>query len=288
MAGSLSKRQELLGLISELQCHVCKDVPGPNGNKKNRYSCIKAAHTLCEEHKTKCACGSKVVEIPSPVIAKLLMNLPWMCQNYKTGCRESKGNVEDLEDHQGICIYKEVFCPNVDCDEEGKILFKDVIDHLEVCLENPINEKEMSNGEANNFLVIFNTNEKFKDGDYWSPTKMISTCGAVFFTSGYVKNETVYFWLNLLGSSDEAKKYACTSSIKNKNGIEKFIYSGLVHTLDKGYEDIISSGSLLTIGVDAAKSSLNDKKNLEVEITIRNLKEEAKDDDMESGVSDGE
>ena len=288
MAGSLSKRQELSGLISELQCHVCKDVPGPNGNKKNRYSCIKAAHTLCEEHKTKCACGSKVVEIPSPVIAKLLMNLPWMCQNYKTGCREIRGNVEDLEDHQVICIYKQVFCPNVDCEEVGKILFKDVIDHLEVCLENPINEKEMSNGEANNFLVIFNTNEKFKDGDYWSPTEMISTCGAVFFTSGYVKNETVYFWLNLLGSSDEAKKYACTSSIKNKNGIEKFIYCGLVHTLDKGYEDIISSGSLLTIGVDAAKSSLNDKKNLEVEITIRNLKEEAKDDDMESGVSDGE
>ena len=295
MAGSLSKRQELLGLISELQCHVCKDVPGPNGNKRNRYSCIKAAHTLCEEHKTKCACGSKVGESPSPVIAKFLMNLPWMCQNYKTGCLESKVNVEDLEDHQGICIYRQVFCPNVDCilyrhidcEEEGKILFKDVIDHLKVCLEDPI-EQEMSNEKENNFLVIFGTNEEFKDGEHWSPTKMISTCGAVLFTSGYVKNETVYFWLNLLGSSDEAKKYACTSSIKNENGIEKFIYCGLVHTLDKGYKDIISSGALLTIGVDAAKRSLNDEKNLEVEITIRNLKEEAKDDDMESGVSDGE
>ena len=42
------------------------------------------------------------------------------------------------------------------------------------------------------------------------------------------------------------------------------------------------------IGVDAAKRSLNDEKKLQVEITIRNLKEEAKDDDMESGVSDGE
>ena len=42
------------------------------------------------------------------------------------------------------------------------------------------------------------------------------------------------------------------------------------------------------IGVDAAKRSLNDENKLQVEITIRNLKEEAKDDDMESGVSDGE
>ena len=31
-----------------------------------------------------------------------------------------------------------------------------------------------------------------------------------------------------------------------------------------------------------------DNKQLAMEITIKNLKEEAKDDDMESGVSDGE
>jgi hypothetical protein len=288
MAGSLSKREELLGLISELQCHECKDVPGPSGNQKNRYSCTKAAHTLCEKDKTKCACGSKVGESPSPVIAKLLQNLPWMCQNYKTGCRESKMNVGDLEHHQGKCIYRQVVCPNVDCEEEGKVLFKDVIDHLQICLDEPIEEVEMSNEEANNFLVSFITNEQLDDGDNWLATKMTSTCGAVFFLTGYVKHETVYFWLQLLGSSDETKKYLCTNLIKNEIGNEKFIYSGLVHTLDKGYEDIIASGSLLSIGVDAAKRSMGDKKSFEVEITIRNLKEEANDDDMESGVSDGE
>ena len=112
-----------------------------------------------------------------------------------------------------------------------------------------------------------------------------------FFTSGYVKNDTVYLWLRLFGSSDEAKKYCCTYSIKHEIGNEKFSYSGPVHTLDKGFQDIITSGSLLSIGVDAAKRSadaLDDKKNLKFEITIRNLKEDAKDDDMESGVSDGE
>ena len=292
MAGSLSKREELLGLISELQCHMCKDVPGPNGNKKNRYSCTKAAHTLCEEHKTKCACGSKVGESPSPVIAKLLQNLPWMCQNYKTGCRESKINVEDLEHHQQKCIYRQVFCPNQSCEEEGKVLFKDFIDHLNApsCMNDITEELKLLNKEANKFLALLDLPlfEEFEDGDFWFPGKMTSTCGAVFFTSGFVKNETVYFWLVLLGSSDEAKKYSCTNSIKNNIGDMKFTYSGPVHTLDKGYEDIIASGSLLSIGIDAAKRSLNDKKQLEVEIAIRNLKEEAKDDDMESGVSDGE
>ena len=42
------------------------------------------------------------------------------------------------------------------------------------------------------------------------------------------------------------------------------------------------------MGTSAVERILNDKNQLEVEITIRNLKEEAKDDDMESGVSDGE
>ena len=62
MAGCLSKSKELLRLIPDLQCHNCKSVPGPNENQKNRYSCLNAnaSHILCEEHKTKCPCGSKV------------------------------------------------------------------------------------------------------------------------------------------------------------------------------------------------------------------------------------
>ena len=186
MAGSLSKLEELLGLIPELLCHNCKSVPGPNEKQKNRYSCVNAAHTLCEDHKTECPCGSKVVKSPSRVIAKLLQNLPWMCQNYKTGCLESKVNVEDLEHHQGKCIYRQVFCPHVDCEEKGKVLFKDVIDHLEICLKEPVEVEEMLNGEANKFLVLFDTNNfDFRNGGFWFPSKITSTCGAVFF----------YFWI---------------------------------------------------------------------------------------------
>ena len=67
---------------------------------------------------------------------------------------------------------------------------------------------------------------------------------------------------------------------------EKFIFSGPVDTLDQGGDEIIASESLLTIGINAAKRSLNEEKQLNFEITIRNLKEEAKDDDNESGISD--
>ena len=40
--------------------------------------------------------------------------------------------------------------------------------------------------------------------------------------------------------------------------------------------------------VNAAKRSLNEEKQLKVDFSIRNLKEEVKDEDMESGVSDGD
>jgi len=75
--------------------------------------------------------------------------------------------------------------------------------------------------------------------------------------------------------------------VTNKDG-EKFLYTGKIHTLDEEKEDTIESGSFLRIEKYAFKRSLDEEKKLHVEITIRNLKEEAKDDDEESGVSDGE
>ena len=289
MAGSLSKHEELLQkLIPDLQCHECKNVPGPIGNQMNRYSCTKAAHTLCEEHKTKCACGSKVVESPSPIIAKLLENLPWMCQNYQTGCRESKINVEDLEFHHRNCIYRLVFCPNVDCEFGRQSLFKDVLDHLKICMSEAIYEEEMLKVAEHNFdtcieRYIFNL-DIMENGTTWPPSKLTSTCGGVFFVSGCIENDTFYLWCCLLGSSDEAKKYSGIYSVTNQIG-QEFIYKGPVSTLDDKSDDIITSGSLLGIRINAAKRSLNSEKELWVKITIRNLKEEAKDDDMESGVS---
>ena len=106
-----SKRLELLKILPELQCHECKDVPGPNGYDKNRYSCMKGSHVLCEKHRVKkCPCGSKIAKKPSSIIAKLLQDLPWMCQNYKNGCREFKMEVEGLDNHHRKCIFRYYLC----------------------------------------------------------------------------------------------------------------------------------------------------------------------------------
>ena len=284
MAGLFSKHEELLRLIPVLQCQKCKNVPGPNGKQKNRYSCFDSSHTLCEKHKTNCPCGSMAGKSPSPVIANLLQNLPWMCQNYKTGCRESRMNEEGLQHHQGKCIYRKVFCPNLGCRRNKKVLFKDVTDHLETA--HKLIEYKTVN-EIDTFVIKRTKNSSFSNGKYWRAAKLVTSSEALFFVVSKTSNDTVYQWIVFMGSSDEAKNYSYTCSISNDIG-QKFLYSGPVHTLDDNSDDIIASGALLTIGFSAAKRSLNYLNQLEVEITIRNLKEEAKDDDMESGVSEGE
>ena len=196
-------------------------------------------------------------------------------------------NEEDLDHHQLKCIHRLVFCPRIVCGER-KVLFKDVIAHLKTFYKGLMEYKPVVKGEANTFLTRKPTEELgLSNGNFWTPVQLTTSCGAVFFSIGKTVNEIVFVWIIFMGSSDEAKKFSCAISISNQIG-QKFLYSGPVQTLDDNSDDIIASGSLLMIGVSAAKRSLNSKKQLEVEITIRNMKEEAKDDDMESGVSDGE
>ena len=76
------------------------------------------------------------------------------------------------------------------------------------------------------------------------------------------------------GTSEEAKNYSCRVSIENKFGNE-FKYSGPVHTLDKTEEAIIKSGLLLLIGATAARRSLDQDKNLKIDVAIQNLKNDA-------------
>ena len=196
-------------------------------------------------------------------------------------------NGEDLEHHEGKCIYRQVFCPDLDCpftQDSKNLLFKDVVEHLDTSHEGVF---ELT-ATGNTFDGLYLTEIcGLENGNTWSLGKFTSSCGALFFTGSKIVKDSFCIWVILMGSSDEAKRYTSTISVTSKIG-EKFNFSGPVHTVDEGADDIITSGSLLTFGVNAAKRSLNEEKQLDFNITIRNLKEEAKDDDMESGVSEGE
>ena len=173
MAVFRSKCEALLKIIPDLQCHVCRAVPGPRNNQKHRYFCsnISESHALCHRHADLCPCGFPVGGEPSPLVANLLQNFPWMCQNYTNGCREILEAVEDLEHHQGECNFRKVYCPCLSCTTDfGLVLFRDVVNHMaRIHAINglPIDAEIMREG-ATKFIIKSSLKRIFTWGKYFA------------------------------------------------------------------------------------------------------------------------
>ena len=116
-----------------------------------------------------------------------------------------------------------------------------------------------------------------------TPT-MLKTSGATFILASQKQCDTLRFWIYLVGSSLEANHYICTLSITDKAGKQKHVFQGEVFTLDK---DDPVEGSVFIMETKTAKKICDENSKFDVNIVIRNLKEEAKDSEEESGVSDG-
>ena len=170
MAVFRSKCEALLKIIPDLQCRKCKDVPGPRNNQKHRYFCVES-HALCHKHRDECRCGYPALGEPSPLVANLLQNFPWMCQNYKYGCREILEAVEDLEHHQEECNYRIVECPCFLCNHsKGLVLYRDVVNHLaRIHTINglPIDAEIMREG-ATKFIIKSSLKRIFTWGKYFA------------------------------------------------------------------------------------------------------------------------
>ena len=268
-----SKCRELLKVLTELQCFKCKDVPGPRQDQKSRYICFNESHNLCEKDKAQCPCGSNVGKNPSPLIAKLLQDLPWMCNNFKSGCHEIKEKAEELRNHEWNCIYRQVFCPDFSCKE--KLLFLDVEYHLstvhkniiEIKVDYDLNHRSNSAGTAK-YKVLkwncnYNCNFEQSDTGTWGLYKVITSDGDVFFQSAYFTKDTFYTWIYFFGS----ELIRCEIQVKSKFG-ERFIYHGCpAHLLYRDKNNIITEDLTLKIGGFAFRRSL-DNGNLNVETIV--------------------
>ena len=93
----------------------------------------------------------------------------------------------------------------------------------------------------------------------------------------------MHFWVYFLGSPQEVKNYVITLSIGKFE--DKLTYNGRVKPLDEEWDDIIAKQSGLVIGTEIIDRLSDENNKLTIDVTIHALKEEAKDSDMESGVS---
>merc|ERR1712062_168161 len=94
----------------------------------------------------------------------------------------------------------------------------------------------------------------------------------------------LHHWIQIYGSPSEAKNYSYTLEYYNDTKTPKVALSitDQVVSIDETFDKIIEKGKCLAIS-----RKLFEKRFLtEFSIEIRNLKEEFKDENVESGVSD--
>ena len=273
------KRKSLESIIEGLQCFKCKGVPGFTQEQQNRYSCFNKSHQLCEICKAICECGSPVGKHPNPATKQILKDLPVYCPHYKNECREIFLQAESLDDHQKGCVFRQIGCPDLPCKE--KILFKDVIKHLKQIHGN----RYWFVATENKHTVKLGTDSNIKDGSTWPPQGIKINSGVDLFLVGKIIHKVAYFWLYVMSSPLEAKKYSYTLSVTGKNGNKFSIFHAYPKPLDEGHEQIIENQPVFMIGTEVIKT-ISEKNVLKIEVTIHDLKEEAKDDDEESGVED--
>lgn len=284
MATKVNVKYETLleNIIETMQCFKCQAVPGLAKELQNRYSCVDKSHQLCESCKASCECGSVVGKCPNPTIKQMLIDLPVYCLHYNNGCRQIfvQTQAESMDDHQKGCIFRQVFCPDLFCKE--KVLFKDVVEHLKQVHKNPY----WLVAQENKYTVMLGT-EKAENGTIWLPISIKISSGIDLFFVGKIINKIAHFWLYIMASPLQAKNYTYTLSINGENG-NKFrsSFSDNARSLDEGLEEIIEKHPLFMIEIETIKKIRNENQKLPVEITIHDLKAEAKDDNEESGVED--
>lgn len=280
------KIESLEELVAEMQCSSCKAVPQPSNSA--RYKCVIMGHTLCKNCKEasaggyikKCRlCGrdhnSHITEIECGMTKVLLKNLPWFCRFYKNGCREAFLNERALAGHQLECVYHNIKCSNRLCSKE--ILFKDYLDHFSECFSSipPFKSTKVK--------------VEYKVPDVrdrtWNPAR-IEAHGFSFFFNFITRNGLCQMWMVMLTCSpDVLKNFEWSLSIDGADN-EGFTFRGKMIPIDKDPEEIHGDREGFLLGCKKAMDFQNRAGgNLEVMIQIGNLKEEAKDDDVESGVS---
>ena len=159
-----------------------------------------------------CDCGSTVGKNPNPVVHQILKDLPIFCPHYKTGCRDFFAQNEDLINYyQQGCLFREVYCPYLGGKCEEKILFKDVITHL-----NQKHRFSCSISYGSKFTEMLPTN-CLTDLSAWLFKKPIRIeNGTIFFLAGLVNDKFANFWIYGLLSPLETKVCNLLRGIGNK------------------------------------------------------------------------
>ena len=120
----------------------------------------------------------------------------------------------------------------------------------------------------------------------WSP-KMFTAFGKTFFDVSIIRNKIIYKWIYVLALPDEAKKFQVDVSVKNCMGETVHDYHEQTRSMVESHDFVIENEKCFMLGIKKARGyAMKDTNQVDYTVKIRNLKDEAKDEDEESGIDD--
>lgn len=273
-------------LRKSLICHLCKNYAQPE--KKQWYRCMSLHYICgeCERRYNRCTCGY-LISVDHCLQTEQLLDIPGIrfnCPNTRYGCAEVLAPSE-LEDHKPDCLYRIVPClannaTSSQCDVE--VTFKDVIEHFErhhYRMSSVVSNDRYRLGKRglSGLSTCFDTIRKIV-----AHNRLFLLCGKT--EAGQGKASIVYRWVYLVGSPKDAKNFVFRLRFRYANeGYRRNKYEGPVVAIGESFDKI--AGHCFALPHKSFITQYVDDLNMyQIELRIRNLKDEAKDETHESGV----
>ena len=274
---------------TDIVCQICGN--GPRFGKTLWYRCSKL-HQICFDcrgKKEKCSCGELVSKEHCKIIENLLnikgLKFQVSCKNKKNGCQDTFSE-SALEEHERGCIYREVPCPwiaiNSQC--KWKVLAQNVVQHFEET-HIKMNASIFENNERQ--FAQFGLNGRQGNDSYSVPSKF-EIEGRSFIFTGKIEDKNFHRWVYIIGSPEEAKHFSFVFKLFGKNAsAASNIFEGKVAAIDESFDTLMDAGKCFSIPHRSFMAQFVDSDGRhEFSVDIKNLKEEVKDDNYESGISD--
>ena len=268
---------------TQLKCYGCGS--GPRAGKPHWYKCF-SSHQICENcNGYQCKCGDSIIKEHCKFIEALLKSMRFNCVNQSRGCQGISGE-EAMIFHEQECIFRLVKCPRIGC--QWKAPFHTLTQHMKDSRECVFKQYSILKGNKQMHETLKMPPEAW-DGEYKYFPVAFESDGRIFYSLIQKRsNQTFYHWIQFLGSPNEAKNYAYTLEYYANDASQRTcVYTDQVIPVDETCYSIISSYKCFAITFGMMKARFMDKDGkFNYSVQIRNLKEEVKDENVESGVSD--
>jgi hypothetical protein len=297
------KKEVVDSLEENVTCSQCKKVP-----RNATISWCTEHHLMCQtcydslsgngKKSVRCGPDCQVDSKPglSPFVANVLKELPTQCKFTPNGCQVIIV-LKNLEVHEVTCVYRVIKCPFLlRCRQDETVTFIGLGEHLEAKHKDL---RKIGKSKSKDFVLA-------SEEDKWFPQEL-TFCNRSFFTCVKGRfNEDAnkdlqfpfhkFFCMLFHGTPEEAAHYSYRLKIIGENGNKLTFESKVISLDDDTYigkkNPEVDEGLLFNHARKYFFLHAFQEKLLQVdgqinfEFSIYSDKEEIKNEDVESGISD--